>query len=72
MLEAAESWVKPPFPIGGRDVTALGVPHGPAVGALLDATENWWLEGGFKADRDACLSFLKSRLTATPPSAEGT
>ena len=72
MLEAAESWTKPRFPIGGRDVTALGVPLGPAVGALLESTEGWWLEGGFAADREACLSFLKSRLTATPPSAEGT
>jgi poly(A) polymerase len=49
---------RPVFPLEGRDVVALGIPSGPAVGALLRATRQWWLDGGCVADRDACLAEL--------------
>jgi poly(A) polymerase len=49
------------FPLKGRDVTALGLPPGPAVGTLLAALEAWWEEGDFLADRRACLAELARR-----------
>jgi poly(A) polymerase/tRNA nucleotidyltransferase (CCA-adding enzyme) len=61
-LEAAPV---PAFALEGRDVLALGVPPGHAVGALLRAVRAWWLEGGCRADRDACLAELARR--AVPP-----
>jgi poly(A) polymerase/tRNA nucleotidyltransferase (CCA-adding enzyme) len=46
----------PVFPLLGRDLLGLGLPPGPAVGALLAAVRAWWIEGGAEADRDACLA----------------
>ncbi len=49
---------RPIFPLQGRDALALGVPPGPALGAALEATRQWWLETGCVADRAACLERL--------------
>src|SRR5262249_7636276 len=43
----AERWQPPPFPLGGADVVAAGVPPGPRVGELLRAIEAWWIAGDF-------------------------
>lgn len=53
-----ESLMPPSFPLAGRDVLALGVPPGPAVGRLLHATRAWWLAGGCVADAAACRAEL--------------
>jgi poly(A) polymerase/tRNA nucleotidyltransferase (CCA-adding enzyme) len=49
---------RPVFRVEGRDVVALGVPAGPAVGGLLRAVRQWWMDGGCVATRAACLSEL--------------
>ncbi len=59
-LAAADAWTPVEFPLKGRDVTALGVPAGPRVGALLGAVEAWWEDGDYRADRKACLGKLGS------------
>ena len=46
------------LPIGGDDVIALGIESGPKVGDLLAAVELWWIDGDFKADREAALAKL--------------
>ena len=56
---------RPVFPLVGRDVVAIGVPAGPAVGALLRDVRQWWLDGGCIADRPACLTEL-ARNTNLP------
>jgi tRNA nucleotidyltransferase/poly(A) polymerase len=48
----------PRFPLEGRDVVALGVVPGPAVGAALRMVRAWWHAGGAMADRAACLQRL--------------
>jgi len=53
----------PAFPLVGRDVVALGVDPGPAVGRLLAATRSWWMDGGCVADRARCLDRLAAILT---------
>jgi poly(A) polymerase/tRNA nucleotidyltransferase (CCA-adding enzyme) len=58
--------VRPVFPLVGRDMVALGVPPGPAVGRLLAATRAWWLAGGCLADRDACLAHAAELHQAAP------
>jgi poly(A) polymerase len=58
LLATAAGRVPPRFPLRGSDVTRLGVPPGPAVGALLAAIEEWWEAGGFRANRKACLARL--------------
>ena len=59
LLASAGDWTPPQFPLSGHDVTALGIPPGPRVGALLDAVERWWEAGDFAAGRDQCLARLK-------------
>jgi poly(A) polymerase len=59
LLDLAETWEIPTFPLGGDDVTALGIAPGPRVGELLDAVRRWWEEGDFTADHAACLARLK-------------
>jgi poly(A) polymerase len=58
LLAMALDWQRPRFPLSGHDVMALGVPHGPKVGRLLAAVEEWWIEGDFAADEGA----LRDRL----------
>jgi len=58
-LETAVSWQAPELPVSGEDVKAMGIPHGPEIGTCLRMLEDWWADGGFTADRDACLAQLK-------------
>ncbi len=58
LLAAAPGQVPPPFPLRGRDVTALGLAPGPAVGEFLHQVESWWEAGDFRAGRKACLARL--------------
>jgi poly(A) polymerase/tRNA nucleotidyltransferase (CCA-adding enzyme) len=52
----------PVFPLQGRDLLALGLAPGPAVGELLHALRDWWLAAGTEADRAACLAEARRRL----------
>jgi poly(A) polymerase len=62
LINAADSWEQPQFPLRGRDALASGVHHGPEVGTLLKAVEAWWEQGEYRADREACLEKLKSLI----------
>lgn len=53
-----DRWHAPEFPLHGQDVLDLGREPGPEVGELLAAVEEWWITGGFSADRAACLAKL--------------
>ncbi len=52
----------PAFPLKGRDVLALGVPAGGAIGRFLDEVAAWWEAGDFRADRARCLAELQARV----------
>jgi len=60
LLEMAQSWQRPRFPLTGRDVMAAGVPEGPEVGRILAQVEDWWIGGDFSADENACRERLKA------------
>ncbi len=60
-LARANAWTDKTFPLSGGDVLKLGLAPGPQVGELLRAVEDWWIEGGFAADRDAALAELARR-----------
>lgn len=60
-LELTANWQDPVFPLSGEDVKALGIETGPKIGTLLGEVESWWVDGGFKADRDECLAELGRR-----------
>ena len=61
LLELADKWQPPQFPLDGRDAMAAGVKEGPAVGKILNELEQWWIENDFKPDRVALLARLKAR-----------
>jgi poly(A) polymerase len=63
-LAVAASWQPRPFPLKGRDATALGVPAGPRVGQLLAAVEAWWIAEDFAPDRAQCLVKLEELARA--------
>ena len=52
---------RPVFPLQGRDAMGLGLPPGPAVGALLAEVRAWWMAGGCRADAAACRAELAKR-----------
>ncbi len=60
LIDDAERWTPPGFPLRGADVLALGVPPGPRVGELLARVEAWWIAGDFTADRDAARAHLRT------------
>ena len=67
----SRGWKAPVFPLGGDDVTALGIPPGPRVGRLLAAVRRWWEEGDFAADRAACLARLREVMAGSRSSGKG-
>ena len=64
LLAVAAAWERPKFPLSGREVMAAGVPEGPAVGKVLEAVENWWIDSDFPDDPAALAQQLKSVLQA--------
>ena len=62
LLVDAYGWGDPQLPVRGADAIALGVPAGPRVGELIAAIEEWWIDGDFRADRDACLAKLRELI----------
>jgi poly(A) polymerase len=60
MLDLAEDWAIPDFPLRGEDVLTLGVPPGPDVGRLLAVLRAWWEEEDFRPGRDDLLKRLRS------------
>ncbi len=66
LVADGDDWQPKKFPLQGADVMALGVPRGPEVGVVLRATEDWWIEDGFRADRASCLRQLKTLLEQLP------
>ena len=64
LLAAMPAGLGPSFPLQGRDALALGLPHGPRIGALLGAVRDWWLAGGASAEHAACLEKLRQLAEA--------
>jgi poly(A) polymerase/tRNA nucleotidyltransferase (CCA-adding enzyme) len=53
---------RPVFPLQGRDLQALGLMPGPAMGALLQRVRDWWRQGGCVADAAACSTCAQALL----------
>ncbi len=60
-LAETRAWKAPRFPLKGRDLLALGVPHGPEVGERLERVESWWIERDFQPTRAECLEKAKAQ-----------
>jgi len=64
LLSVADSWRRPKFPLTGQDVMTSGVPEGPAVGRVLQALEEWWMDKDFPDDAPALSAKLKAIVQA--------
>ena len=58
-LAVADAWRPVSLPVKGRDATALGMPPGPRVGALLREVDAWWEAGDYRAGRGEALARLR-------------
>ena len=56
---AAKDWQKPEFPITAKDLIALGIAHGPALGKAMRALEALWIKSGFKVKKPQLLVAAK-------------
>ncbi len=57
LIDFAQNWQRPTFPLQGQDLIAAGMKPGPEMGQRLKALEEAWIESGFKLGRDALLEF---------------
>jgi len=62
LLQIADGWQAPRFPLTGRDVMLAGVPEGPEVGRVLAGLETWWVEGDFAAGEKELRARLKDMI----------
>jgi poly(A) polymerase len=60
LLALADAWVRPRFPLTGRDVMAAGIPEGPLVGKVLSDVEEWWIANNFTDDESSLVERLKA------------
>jgi poly(A) polymerase len=60
LLEVARIFVPPAFPLSGADAAAAGLAPGPAMGAALQAVEDWWVARDFRPGRDDLLARLRA------------
>jgi tRNA nucleotidyltransferase (CCA-adding enzyme) len=51
-----QDWEVPHFPVGGGDLTAIGVAPGPKMGAILNALRTDWADTGYVLGRDQLLA----------------
>jgi poly(A) polymerase len=64
LLALADAWVRPRFPLTGRDVMAAGIPEGPLVGKVLSDIEEWWIANDFTDDTVSIAERLKAATQA--------
>lgn len=56
LLRFLDGWERPLFPVKGSDLAGLGMNAGPGMGRTLTALETEWVDGGFRASRDALIA----------------
>jgi poly(A) polymerase len=62
LLDMADNWQRPRFPLTGMDVMQAGVEQGPDVGRLLARVEDWWIGTDFACDEGALRDKLREVL----------
>lgn len=55
LADLPSQWQRPIFPINGKDLQALGMDAGPALGRSLRQLEDWWIASDFLPRRDELL-----------------
>ena len=55
LIDHAQTWQRPVFPLQGQDLIQTGMKPGPEMGEKLKALEKAWIESGFELDREELL-----------------
>ncbi|MCF6274618.1 MAG: CCA tRNA nucleotidyltransferase [Robiginitomaculum sp.] len=55
----ARDWPWPEFPVTGKDLITLGIPHGEKLGKALAALKALWIRSGFKVKKSQLLTAAK-------------
>lgn len=55
-LDHISTWIRPVFPLTGKELKKSGFVEGPDMGRALAQTERWWREQDFMPDKMACLN----------------
>ncbi|GAK69084.1 tRNA nucleotidyltransferase [Agrobacterium rubi TR3 = NBRC 13261] len=63
LLDRAQKFERPSFPLTGADVLAAGVSPGPKVGEILSELEEKWIEFNFSLDRAALTARLETVIS---------
>jgi poly(A) polymerase len=58
MLDLAEQWPAPTFPLKGSDLITAGMTSGPRLGQVLTALEDWWVASDFTSSKQELLGRL--------------
>ncbi len=64
LLNLADGWQRPRFPLTGAEVMRAGVLEGPQVGRVLAEVEEWWIDNGFTADASLLAERLQQAVRA--------
>ncbi len=59
LYETARDWQWPEFPVVGKDLMALGIPHGEKLGKALSALKALWIRSGFTVEKPQLLNAAK-------------
>ncbi|MFB9952271.1 CCA tRNA nucleotidyltransferase [Rhizobium puerariae] len=62
LLQRAERYRKPVFPLTGADIVSAGIPPGKRVGEILKGLEDFWVERNFTPDRAALTARLDEMI----------
>ncbi len=63
LLQRAQAYTRPVFPLTGADVVAAGVPAGKRVGEVLKLLEDFWVERNFVPDRSVLTDRLQGMIS---------
>jgi len=63
LLEMAQRYEAPVFPVTGGDLLARGIEKGPVLGEMLRSLETLWVDTGFNLDRAALLEKVERDKT---------
>jgi tRNA nucleotidyltransferase (CCA-adding enzyme) len=58
LVDMLENWQTPTFPVTGKDLQAVGIKPGPAMGQILAKLEAKWKESGYTLDKDQLLGMI--------------
>ena len=58
LLEMAEGWMRPVFPVNGADLIGMGFEPGPGMGAALSKLEEKWIDSDFEPSKTDLIATL--------------